>query len=210
MIQIESVPEVLPKEWIDRAQKLSTTLLSDCIDEPVVMNEEIKPCNPDSVVVGSAVTIDVHEGDNLAVHHAIYHSSPGHVLVVSANGYRTKAVIGELMAAAAEALELNGLIIDGLIRDYHTLSQASLPVFSKGAIPEGPTKKGPGTINRVIECGNRLIQPGDFIMGDADGVIVIPREKVEETLTRAEEKRTYEENRLSEIAKGNIRPKWLT
>ncbi|TSB48588.1 RraA family protein [Alkalicoccobacillus porphyridii] len=208
-IEIHHAPEVLPKDWVERAKKLSTTLISDGMDTPVEMNHLIKPCNIDSVLVGAAVTIDVENGDNLAVHHAIYNSQPGHVLVVDANGYEQRAIIGELMVAAASALQLSGFVIDGLIRDYHTLSKASLPVFSRGAISGGPTKNGPGVLNQPITCGGLDVKPGDFVMGDADGVIVLSRDKVEEALAKAEEKAAYEDNRLEQIAAGNIRPKWL-
>lgn len=208
-IEINHAPDVLPFEWVERAKKLSTTLLSDVLDVPVEMNHLIKPCNMNSVLVGAAVTVDVENGDNLAVHHAIYHSQPGHVLVVNANSYEQRAVIGELMVAAASALKLNGSIIDGLIRDSHTLSTSDFPVFSRGAIPGGPTKKGPGVLNKPITCGGLPVEPGDFVMGDADGVIVLPREKVEGALKLAEEKAAYEEKRLEQIAQGNVRPNWL-
>ncbi|CAG9621226.1 RraA family protein [Sutcliffiella rhizosphaerae] len=208
-VEIKKTPEILPQEWIKRAKKLSTTLISDAMDTKIEMHHLIKPCNMESVLVGSAVTIDVKDGDNLAVHHAIYNSQPGHVLVVDPNGYEKKAVIGELMVAAAAALQLNGFIIDGLIRDYHTLSSSTFPVFSRGAIPGGPTKNGPGIINEAITCGGLTVLPGDFVMGDADGVIVVPRDKVESALKKAEEKAEYEANRLKSIAEGNIKPTWL-
>ncbi len=179
------------------------------MDSPIEMEHPIKPCHIDSVLVGTAVTIDVESGDNLAVHHAIYHSQPGHVLVVNANGYEKRAVIGELMAAAAEALHLNGFVIDGFIRDLSTLSKSTFPVFSRGAVPGGPKKNGPGRVNDPIQCGGLAIQPGDFIMGDADGVIVLPREEVEGALQRAEEKAHYEAERLKKIAEGQIKPAWL-
>ncbi|RQW18653.1 RraA family protein [Bacillus sp. C1-1] len=208
-IVLDQAPELLPKEWVERAKKVSTTLLSDVMDRPIEMEHSIKPCHIDSVLVGAAVTIDVKSGDNLAVHHAIYHSQPGHVLVVNANGYDKRAVIGELMAAAAEALHLNGFVIDGFVRDFSTLAKSTLPVFSRGAVPGGPEKNGPGHVNAPTQCGGLAIQPGDFIMGDADGVIVLPREEVEGALQRAEEKAQYEAERLKKIAKGQIKPAWL-
>jgi 4-hydroxy-4-methyl-2-oxoglutarate aldolase len=208
-VEFKPVPDVLPEEWVQRAKRLSTTLLSDVVDTPPEMDYRIKPCNINSVIVGSAVTVDVNDGDNLAVHHAMYQAQPGHVLVVSAGGYEKRAVIGELMASAAEALNLSGFIIDGLIRDYHTLAQSTFPVFSRGAIPGGPTKNGPGMINASVFCGGKEVVPGDFIMGDADGVIVLPRHKVEDALTRAEEKGAYEQKRLKDISEGQIKPSWL-
>ncbi|MFK3937596.1 RraA family protein [Alkalihalobacillus sp. NPDC078783] len=208
-VEVKPVPDVLPEDWVQRARKLSTTLLSDVVDTPPEMDYKIKPCNIDSVLVGSAVTVDVNDGDNLAVHHAIYQAQPGHVLVVSAGAYEKRAIIGELMASAAAALNLSGFVIDGLIRDYHMLAHSSFPVFSRGAIPGGPTKNGPGMINGSVFCGGKEVEPGDFIMGDADGVIVLPRHKVEEALNRAEEKAAYEQTRLKDISEGKIKPKWL-
>ena len=80
-VEFKPVPDVLPEEWVQRAKKLSTTLLSDVVDTPPEMDYRIKPCNIDSVIVGSAVTVDVNDGDNLAVHHAMYQAQPGHVLL---------------------------------------------------------------------------------------------------------------------------------
>lgn len=208
-IRIEESPTVLKESWVTRAKKLSTTLISDGLENLSVMTADIKPSNPNSILVGAAVTIDLPVGDNLALHEAMYASEPGHVMVITSNGSTDRAVTGELMVAAAQALQLNGYVIDGLIRDAGTLATSDFPVFSKGSIPSGPKKDGPGSINTPIKCGGLHVNPGDFIMGDADGVIVIPVDQVEEALTRAEKKAEYEVKRLEDIAAGNIRPKWL-
>ncbi|MDQ0206900.1 RraA family protein [Alkalicoccobacillus murimartini] len=208
-IKSHPLPELLPQEWVKRAEALSTTLLSDILEHAPEMDYKIKPAVLTHRMIGSALTVETAQGDNLAVHYAMHQAKKGYVLVVNAHGYEQRAIIGELMMEASIVIGFEGFVIDGLVRDASALSRSSFPIFSRGYIPAGPTKDGPGTINSEISCGGQKVRPGDFIMGDADGVIVIPRDQVEDALTRAEKKELYEQDRIDEIKKGRTRPKWL-
>lgn len=200
---------LLSDEVIERVKKLNTTLLSDAMGRTGGMDYKIKPVSSKMVVVGTAITVKVRAGDNLFLHQAINNGKQGYVLVVDGQGHTASAYIGELMAEAAKVKGLEGIIIDGLVRDHNALIELNFPVFSKGFSPNGPYKDGPGEMNIPISCGGVAIAPGDLIVGDADGVINIPRDMVEKVLELAEKKLVYEEERKLEIRSGNVEPKWL-
>ncbi|TDQ33429.1 RraA family protein [Aureibacillus halotolerans] len=191
---------LLPETIIERAKKLNSTLISDALGNTGSMDYKVKPVSPEFKVVGTALTVDMRAGDNLFLHQGIYSGSEGYVLVADGKGHTENAYLGELMVGAAKAMGLEGIVIDGLVRDKEALSEIGLPVFAKGFIPNGPFKNGPGDINTAISCAGVTVVPGDLIVGDADGVVVVPKDKIEDALTKAEAKVTYEEKRLQAIA----------
>lgn len=208
-VHFEENPILLSEELIERAKNLNTTLLSDAMGCTGGMDYKIKPVSSNMVVVGTAMTVKVRAGDNLFLHQAISNGKQGYVLVVDGQGHTTNAYIGELMAEAAKVKGLEGVIIDGLVRDRNALIELNFPVFAKGFSPNGPYKDGPGELNIPISCGGVAVVPGDLVVGDADGVVNIPRNMVEKVLALAEEKLVYEEKRKLEIRGGDVEPKWL-
>nr|WP_264741179.1 RraA family protein [Cytobacillus firmus] len=212
---------LLSQEIIERAKKLNTTLISDALGCTGSMDYKVKPVSSGMKVVGTALTIEMRAGDNLFLHQGIYCGGEGYVLVADGKGHTGNAYLGELMAGAAKALGLEGIVIDGLVRDKEMLSNIGLPIFAKGFIPNGPFKDGPGAINIPISCAGVTVHPGDLIVGDEDGVVVIPKEKIENVLVKAEAKLKYEEKRLQTIAsyeerrkqgdtdRISIAPEWL-
>ncbi|CAM3838000.1 diguanylate cyclase [Aeromicrobium ponti] len=212
---------LLPEEVIERAKKLNSTLISDAMGCTGSMDHKVKPVAAGMKVVGTALTIDMRAGDNLFLHQGIYSGGAGYVIVADGKGHSENAYLGELMAGAAKAVGLEGIVIDGLVRDKEMLGKIGLPIFAKGFIPNGPFKNGPGAINTVISCAGVAVHPGDLIVGDEDGVVVVPKEKIEDALQKAEKKLEYEEKRLETIAnyeeerkRGNvdgvsISPPWL-
>lgn len=214
-------PILLSQDIIERATKLNTTLISDALGCTGSMDYKVKPVVEGMKVVGTALTIDLKEGDNLFLHQGIYLGGPGYVLVADGKGYTQNAYLGELMASAARAMGIEGIVIDGLVRDKQMLTEIGFPVFAKGFIPNGPFKEGPGDINIPISCAGVTVYPGDLIVGDDDGVVVVPKEKIESVLEKAEVKLKYEEKRLQKILnyennreKGgsdniSIAPEWL-
>ncbi|MDT3765789.1 S-adenosylmethionine--2-demethylmenaquinone methyltransferase [Priestia filamentosa] len=211
---------LLSKDIIERAESLNTTLISDAMGCTGSMDYKIKPVASGMKVVGTALTVSLRPGDNLFLHQAIYDGKEGYVLVADGKGHTTNAYLGELMAGAAKAMGIEGIIIDGLVRDKETLSESDFPIFAKGFIPNGPLKDGPGELHKPISCGGVSVVPGDLIIGDDDGVVVVPKDKIEEVLSKAEKKLDYEKTRLENIAAyekartegrpgGNIQPHWL-
>ncbi|GAA4860370.1 diguanylate cyclase [Paenibacillus vulneris] len=202
-------PPLLSEDIIKRAKLLNTTLLSDVMGCAGAMDYAIKPVASGMKVFGTAMTVSLRPGDNLFLHKAISIGQKGYVLVADGKGHVANAYLGELMAEAAKTLGLEGIVIDGAVRDREALCELNLPIFCKGFVPNGPHKDGPGTLNTPVSCGGVAVQPGDLIVGDDDGVVVVPRDMIESVLGLAEKKADYEEKRKQAIRSGNIEPAWL-
>jgi RraA family protein len=141
----------------------------------------------DTVLCGPAVTVRVRPGDNLMIHKALMMVHPGDVLVIDGAGDITQALVGGLIRTTCVAKKLAGLVIDGAVRDVCEWAEDGMPIFAKGQTHRGPSKDGPGEINVPIVCAGLAVQPGDLIVGDADGVIAIPAAEAEDVLRRSRE-----------------------
>jgi regulator of RNase E activity RraA len=153
---------------------------------------------------GVAVTVMARPGDNLMVHKAMEIAQPGDILVVSTNGNTTNAVFGELMGHSAVASRLGGLVVDGAVRDVEELIALRFPVFSRSVSAGGCDKDGPGEINVPIACGNTVVTPGDIVVGDSQGVVVIPQQDAADVLQLVIALKDREVKRIEEIASGQI------
>ena len=153
---------------------------------------------------GVAVTVSARPGDNLMVHKALEVARPGDIVVVSTNGNTTSAVFGELMGHTAVAAGVGGMVVDGAIRDVDGLVALGLPAFSRVVNPGGCDKDGPGEINVPISCGGTAVLPGDIVIGDADGIAVVPREDAAEVLERVQALEARETARIAAIAAGEL------
>jgi regulator of RNase E activity RraA len=138
------------------------------------------------------------------VHKALEVASPGDIVVVSTNGNTTSAVFGELMCHSAVAADLGGIIVDGAIRDADGLKTLGFPAFSRVVNPGGCDKDGPGEINIPISCGHTAVLPGDIIVGDADGIAVVPLADAQQVLERVRALEDREEKRVAAIASGDV------
>jgi 4-hydroxy-4-methyl-2-oxoglutarate aldolase len=155
-------------------------------------------------VCGVAVTVSARPGDNLMVHKSLQLTSPGDVLVVSTNGNTTSAVFGELMGNTAVGVKLGGIVVDGAIRDVEGLRGLGLPAFSRTVTPGACDKDGPGEINYPVACGNTVVMPGDLVVGDGDGVVVVPREDAADVLERVRALEESERKRVAAIRRGEL------
>ena len=153
---------------------------------------------------GVAITVSCRPGDNLMVHKALEVAEPGDVVVVTTNGNTTSAVFGELMCHAAVAARLGGIVVDGAIRDVSEIADLSFPAFSRSVSPGGCDKDGPGEINVPIACGGTAVMPGDIVLGDEDGVVVVPREAAEEVAELVDALKAEEAARIEAIRGGEI------
>ena len=205
---LENAP-LISDELMIRAKKLSSSLISDATESFGVMDYHIKPIAPKMKVIGTAMTVALRPGDNLFLHKAIYLSGKGYVLVVDGKGYSCGAAWGEMMTRAALAIGVEGLVLDGVIRDIAELRELGFPVFAKGSVPSGLNRIGPGEINSDISCGGISVHPGDLIFGDDDGVVVVSINKIAEVLDQAETKAVQEEIRIQEITQGKLEPEWI-
>ncbi len=192
---------MMTSELQKRLSKLQVSHLSDAMGRAGVL-DGLHPVNPKSRLVARAFTVRAMPGDNLTLHWAVTQAQPGEVIVVDAGGLLSVALWGELMSLAAQARGIAGLVIDGAIRDQETLATMDFPVYAKGSTPRGPVKASMGEINAPIQCGGVVVKPGDLIVGDADGVAVIPQEKLEAILSAAGAIAAKEEMLKEKIAQG--------
>jgi len=206
---IRDIQRVDP-ELVARAAQYPSSILADVAGRRGALCSRIAPLAPTMRLAGPALTIDVRPGDNLMIHAAIALAKPGDVLVIDGKGDRTCALMGAIMINACRQLKLAGVVIDAAIRDSLDLREIGFPVFAVGANPNGPTKFVPGRINWPISCGGIAVAPGDLIVGDADGVLVVEREKAASLLDAAQKKEDDETARIAAIKQGkDLRPKWL-
>lgn len=227
METVHEFPQLLPESVIERAKKLNPALLCDGMKELNIpmdgcMEASIMPVNPDPnmMMVGTAMTISTDNGDNFPIHVATYSAKPGYVMVIDGKGYTQRPYFGDLIMGAAKAVGYVGMVIDGYCRDKAGCIELNFPVFSKGQMQRGVIKKNIGEINGAIHCGGLQVEPGDLVVGGADGVTVVPQKYIDVVLEKAEEKLAYETKRDEAIAEYNrakaageplpqLAPKWV-
>lgn len=195
------------RELVLAIKELSTPTVLESLKGKFNMNSEIKPFWPGVKLAGPALTVRCHVGDNLTLHKAIELIQPGDVIVVDAGGYKeTGGMWGEIMALAARKRGLEGIVIDGAARDIPILREMNFAIFARASSPGSTAKKTFGSINRPITCGGVLVNPGDLILGDDDGVVVIPSSRVEEILRlgRERDQKETQIKRLIEEGKSTV------
>lgn len=166
------------------------------------MDSGIKPIDPKSRMLGRAVTVQCYPGDNLALHQGIYAAEPGDVLILDCHGYTEAGHFGDIMALACQVRGIAGVVIDGSCRDSEDIKELGLPVFVRGFNPSGTVKASLGKVNVPVTCGGVRVNPGDMILGDCDGVVVVPREKEDQVFEKAQAKFAKEEKLVEELKAG--------
>ena len=195
---------------VERASQFAASILADVAGRRGTLDGRIQPLSPSMRLAGPAFTIEVRAGDNLMIHAAINMAQPGDILVIDGKADRTCALMGSIMINACKKVRLGGVVIDGAVRDTEELRELGFPVYAVCANPNGPTKFVPGRINWPISCGGIAVRPGDLLVGDADGVVVVEREKAPSLLEDAAKKVADERARIADIVAGrNLRPQWL-
>ncbi len=157
---------------LDGFSRIPTANIACNLHRRSCMNSKIRPLN-DIPLVGPAITITSRAGGALMLHKALDIAQPGDIIVVDTQGDLTFSVMGELMAFWAKQRGIGGLVIDGAIRNTRTLKKMDLPIYAAGANPAGPYTDGAGEINIPVTCGGVIVYPGDILVGDEDGIVVI-------------------------------------
>jgi regulator of RNase E activity RraA len=201
--RILQTPLHLATDLVGKFSEFATPNLADAMGRFHFMDSGIQP-RTGLALCGAAITVMARPADNLMVHKAMEIARSGDVIVVNTNGNTTSAVFGELMGHSAVAISLGGLVVDGAIRDVEALSLMRFPAFSRSVSAGGCDKDGPGEINVPIVCGNTVVMPGDIVVGDADGVVVVPQQDAEEVLSLVTALKSRETKRIEEIAGGKI------
>jgi len=179
---------------------LPTTCISDAMEGLNNLDSAIKPLKEEYRIAGRALTVKMPVGDNLAVLKAMRNAQPGDVVVINAKGDTYRAIAGDFVIGMAQTLGIQGFVVDGVIRDIQGIKKLDFPVFCKGTAVAASGKAGVGEINVPISCGGVSINPGDIIVGDADGVVVIPQSKEQKILRKAQDKLEKDIKREAKIS----------
>ncbi|MFC4274011.1 RraA family protein [Achromobacter aloeverae] len=203
--QFERVPAATVRE----AAQYQPAILADVAGRRGALHGRIQALRPRMRFAGAAFTVEVRPGDNLMIHAALALAQPGDVLVIDGKGDQTCALMGTIMMNVARERGLAAVVMDAAARDSLDIDEMDFPVFSVGTNPNGPTKQVGGRIGHPVSVGGVTVHPGDFICGDADGVVAVEREKIEALLPLAAQKVRSEAHRIEEIRKGNVDAPWL-
>lgn len=196
---------------VSRLGRFDTPTISDKLNRLYTMCAAIGSLTPESpVVIGPACTVKVYPGDNLMVHKSLDVAKPGDVVVVDASSATTFAVLGDLVTQKARHRGIAGFVVDGLIRDLPgVLSLGDFPVFARGFTPIGPLHRGPGEINYPVSVGGIVVHPGDVIVGDPNGVVVVPAECLQEVIDALEQHAEAEAAYAAAVARGQFSTAWV-
>ena len=182
---------------VDRLAKIPTTALSDATGGHTNV-ANIKPLADHYKIAGKALTVRLPDGENGAVLEAISKADKGDILVIDAKGNTNRAVAGDFVMQLAQGIGVQGFVVDGVIRDLAAARAIDFPVFSLGTTVAAGVKNGTGVVGMPIAIGGIPVQTGDYIAADIDGVIVIPKEHIDEIIIKAEEKLVKDEAREQE------------
>lgn len=216
MSQAAALPEVIrdfervDAGIVDQAAQFPSSIFADVAGRRGALHGRIAPLSPTMRFAGPALTVEVRPGDNLMIHAAMAIAKPGDVIVVDGKGDLTSALMGEIMCQQCVAIGVAAVVIDGAVRDGEAIRELGFPMFAAGLNPNGPTKSIAGRVNHPISIGGVSIRAGDLVVGDADGVTVIEREKAAAMLPLAAEKVAAETKRIADIkSRKALRPGWL-
>jgi RraA family protein len=194
---------------IDKFRPIPVANISDCMARMTAGGPRLRPVHDSGRLAGPALTVKTRPGDNLMIHKAIDLAEAGDVIVVDGGGELTSALIGEIMVSYAMQRGIAGFVINGAVRDYDFISAGTMPVYAAGVTHRGPYKDGPGEINVPVAIDGMVIQAGDLILGDADGVLCVPYDELEAVLAAATAKVGAEEKTLAAIAGGRHDTSWI-
>ncbi|MBW3669653.1 MAG: RraA family protein [Actinobacteria bacterium] len=204
------VTRVAP-EVVEGFREFETPDVSDLMNRLYTMTSAVSNMtDPALRILGPACTVKVFPGDNLMVHKSLDVARPGDVVVVDAAGSHNTAVLGDLVSMKARHRGISGFVVDGLVRDLPAILRlGDFPVFARGVTPIGPLHRGPGEINYPVSVGGVVVNPGDLVVGDLNGVVVVPRENAPELLERLRARAAAEAEYIAAVARGEFSNAWV-
>ncbi|MDF2875051.1 MAG: Dimethylmenaquinone methyltransferase [Sporomusa sp.] len=191
-----------PQELVEKFRGLPSSNIADNMGRLYCIGRQIKPLNK-VPLLGVAFTVKAPQGDNLMFHRALELAQPRDIIVVDGEGDLEHSLAGEMMIRTAMKRGLGGFVVDGCMRDYDAISELEFPIYARGITPQGPYKNGPGEINVPICCGGQVVMPGDILVGDMDGIVVIRPEDALELAELSIRKFNAEQQKIREDRFGN-------
>ncbi|GGG83736.1 methyltransferase [Salipiger pallidus] len=193
-----------------RFAALPVANVSDSMSRMTAAGTRLRPYHAQGKVLsGAAITVKTRPGDNLLVHKAIDMAEAGDVIVVDAGGDLTNSIMGEIMVYLAQEKGVAGFVINGAIRDADEIRESGIGMYAAGVTHRGPYKDGPGEINVSVSIDGMVVNPGDLILGDCDGVLCVPCEEAEGLITLAEAKQAAEVKEIAAIRDGSVDRSWV-
>jgi RraA family protein len=207
-VHLHSVPPVAPAPLVDAFTTVVTPHLSDNLDRMAGITA-LQRFHKGRKLVGTAFTVKTRPGDNLPIYHAMPLLQPGHVLVIDGGGDLDNALVGDLILTYLLQRGCVGVIVDGAVRDVAAFAAADFPCYARGVSHRGPYKNGPGALNVPVAIAGQVVNPGDIVVGDEDGVVTFPPSDAQRLLDAARRSAAKEEAIRAEILTGRVEQSWL-
>jgi 4-hydroxy-4-methyl-2-oxoglutarate aldolase len=198
-----------PASLVAKLDGASTGHLGDALGRSAALGPSIKPVVLPGPWSGVALTVMAPPADNLVVWKALTVAAPGDVMVIATGGHVDHSIWGEMTARVAARNGVVAVITDGAVRDVEGLREVGIAVYAAAVTPNSPQKHGPGQVNSPVSCAGQVICPGDILVGDSDGVVVVPLRDAEAAVERLAQVKEYEEQRLAELEAGGGVPDWV-
>src|SRR5437763_216592 len=195
--------------YVQAFAEIPVANVSDCMTRLTAGGPRLRPLHKGGRLGGPALTVKCRPGDNLMIHKALDLAQPGDVIVVDAGGDLTNSLFGELMLSYAVTRKIAGIVLNGAVRDIDVIAAGSFPLYAAGVTHRGPYKDGPGEINVPVAIDGMVIQPGDLMLGDADGLLCVPYEDVEQVLAASRDKVALEQKTIANIRSGKHDTAWV-
>ena len=199
-------------DYVAKFAELPVACVSDVMLRTEAGGAKLRPMHSGGMLCGPAFTVKTRPGDNLLIHKAIDMAQPGDVLVIDGSGELTNSLMGEMMLAYADKRGIAGVVVNGAIRDSAFVRSHAFPVYAAGVTHRGPYKNGPGAMNVPIALDGMVIEPGDLVIGDDDGLVSVPYSMLEAVYAGAAKKAAAEAKQLAAILSGEYGPnqrKWV-
>lgn len=208
-LQILQRKRQVSAQLVQAFKGLPVANISDSMARMTAAGPRLRPMHKGGYMAGPVLTVKTRPGDNLMIHKALMLAQPGDVIVVDGGGDLTNALVGEIMVATALKIGVAGMVLNGAVRDIDEIGRGEFPLFAAGVTHRGPYKDGPGEINVPIAIDGMVIQPGDLIVGDADGMLCVPYDQAEEILAATLKKGALEKQMMADIAAGTLDTAWI-